>query len=89
MKPLVSTLALAAMAALLNACYVQVPISNAPSQNNQTYEVAYLFEHDGCKVYRFRDQGNWVYFTNCSGEATTMKNDTTSFRVITSSRRDE
>ncbi|WEK37494.1 MAG: DUF4884 domain-containing protein [Candidatus Pseudobacter hemicellulosilyticus] len=45
------------------------PLQIGPSQNNQTYTVEYLFTHDGCKVYRFYDRGNYVYFTNCNGEA--------------------
>ena len=50
------------------SCEVQQPISKEPAANNQDYKVAYLFEHDGCKVYRFYDHGNCVYFTNCNGE---------------------
>jgi len=41
--------------------------------------VDYLFEHDGCKVYRFYDRGNYVYFTNCRGEAI-VKTDSTEIR---------
>lgn len=34
--------------------------------SNREYKISFLFEHDGCKVYRFTD---WytVYFTNCGG----------------------
>lgn len=53
----------------LSACAVsEKPISQTFPPNNPTYKVEYLFEHDGCKVYRFRDEFNWVYFTNCRGE---------------------
>jgi hypothetical protein len=45
-----------------------MPISEGPPQNNKDYKVAYLFEHDGCKVYRFQDFSNYVYFTNCNGQ---------------------
>lgn len=31
------------------------------------FEVARLFTHDGCTVYRFYDAGRHRYFTNCSG----------------------
>ena len=51
------------------SCTVGRPLVTAPSQNNITYTVEYLFEHEGCKVYRFYDKGNYVYFTNCNGEA--------------------
>lgn len=54
---------------LFASCRLQRPLYSKPSQNNDTYRVQYLFEHDGCKVYRFFDMGNYVYFTNCAGEA--------------------
>ena len=34
--------------------------------NNSQIEVQLLFEHDGCKVYRFIDEDR-RYFTNCKG----------------------
>jgi hypothetical protein len=34
---------------------------------NKEFEVEKLFEHDGCKVYRFYDGGWQRYYTNCSG----------------------
>lgn len=51
------------------ACTVEQPLTTEPSHNNSTYKVEYLFEHEGCKVYRFSDRGYYVYFTNCKGEA--------------------
>ncbi|WP_165020278.1 DUF4884 domain-containing protein [Dysgonomonas sp. ZJ279] len=59
----------------------------APSDNNPTYTVDYLFEHDGCKVYRFYDRGNYVYFTNCTGDVTAISNDSTSTRIQTITKR--
>jgi hypothetical protein len=53
----------------LTSCFTQRPIYTDRPNNNRQYEVEYLFEHDGCKVYRFYDRGNYVYFTNCRGEA--------------------
>ena len=44
--------------------------------------VSYLFEHDGCKVYRFYDKGNYVYFTT-RGDVTSITNDSTAQRTIT------
>jgi hypothetical protein len=60
----------------------QFPISKLTPNNNVTYKVDYLFEHEGCKVYRFWDQGYYVYFTNCTGEVTSIKTDSTETRVI-------
>ena len=73
---------------LMVSCYGQQPISRVPPSNNQTYKVDYLFEHDGCKVYRFYDHGNYVYFTNCTGDVTSIKNDSTGARVQTIVNRD-
>jgi hypothetical protein len=61
---------------LLASCSLQQPITSEPSRNNQTYKVDYLFEQDGCKVYRFWDRYYYVYFTNCNGEATARTDST-------------
>ena len=50
-------------------CFTEQPLTREAPKNNSTYKVEYLFEHDGCKVYRFWDYGRYVYFTNCNGEA--------------------
>ncbi|HCY41263.1 MAG TPA: hypothetical protein DHV48_07910 [Prolixibacteraceae bacterium] len=57
------------------------PAETVPA-NNDTYQVEYLFEHDGCKVYRFEDRGHYVYFTNCVGDVTSIQKDSTEARVI-------
>lgn len=64
------------------SCSVQSPLTSTKADNNKTYTVQYLFEHDGCKVYRFQDDGNFVYFTNCKGDVTSIKNDSTQVRVM-------
>ncbi len=63
----------------VTGCATGIPLQTKESENNKTYNVDYLFEHDGCKVYRFYDHGNYVYFTNCRGEAIT-KTDSTEVR---------
>ena len=55
----------------LASCYTGIPLKSGKSENNRTYEVSYLFEHDGIKVYRFFDMGNYVYFTT-RGDVTSM-----------------
>lgn len=62
-----------------SGCAVSVPVQTKKPDNNKTYQVDYLFEHAGCKVYRFYDIGNYVYFTNCNGE-TILKTDSTEWR---------
>ena len=66
---------------LLTGCVTPAPVTRERAENNQDYKVDYLFEHDGCKVYRFRDKGNYVYFTNCANQAITMND---SLRVVNS-----
>ncbi|MDD3787949.1 MAG: DUF4884 domain-containing protein [Petrimonas sp.] len=72
----------------LSSCNISQPIVREVPKNNQTYQVDYLFEHDGCKVYRFYDTwiGNYVYFTNCNGNVISIKNDSTRKRVENSVR---
>lgn len=71
----------------LCSCMVHRPLVSRPSENNDTYKVHYLFEHEGCKVYRFRDNGNYVYFTNCSDNVISIKNDSTKATVQTIGNR--
>ena len=68
------------------ACHVGRPLQTQISDNNRTFEVDYLFEHDGVKVYRFYDHGNYVYFTNRSGEVTRIDADSAKNRTITIGR---
>jgi hypothetical protein len=58
------------------SCYPQHPLVKEAAANNTTYKVEYLFEHEGCKVYRFLDRGNYIYYTNCNGEAITRTDST-------------
>lgn len=70
----------------LLSCVYQKPISKITATNNKTYLVEYLFEHEGCKVYRFSDNGHYVYYTNCNGNVTSIENDSLSTRVENSIR---
>ncbi len=58
----------------------KVPLYTKPVQSNKDYTISYLFEHDGCKVYRFIDAGEYVYFTSCSGETSYRADSTTVIR---------
>jgi len=62
---------------------IEEPISYSKPDNNRSYKVEYLFEHDGCKVYRFHDYGKYVYFTSCSGEAIVKRDSSSEVRNIT------
>ena len=39
------------------------PISTGYTTNG--YNIEYLFEQDGCKMYRTYSKGNWVHFMTC------------------------
>jgi len=65
------------------SCQIYEPIEKVTPKNNETYKVEYLFEHDGCKVYRFRDESRYVYFTNCQGNTSSFSKDSVSVRVTT------
>jgi len=65
MKPFLPIL----LCGCLAACNTQKPLLSEAPGNNQTYKVDYLFEKDGCRVYRFKDRGAYIYFTSCNGEA--------------------
>ena len=51
--------------ALLSTACMKQPHSTSQT-NNPEFQVQLLFEHDGCKVYRFVDY-HYSYFTNCKG----------------------
>lgn len=71
-------------ALILAGCSTEKPLIKQAAKNNATYTIEYLFEHDGCKVYRFRDDGHYVYFTSCKGETTSIKSDSSGTKYIKS-----
>ncbi|MDH6308424.1 hypothetical protein M2451_000735 [Dysgonomonas sp. PFB1-18] len=73
------------IAITMSSCYANKPIAQQKPDNNETYRVDYLFEHDGCKVYRFQDRGEYIYFTNCTGDVTSLSSDSTRERTIVKS----
>ena len=88
MKTLTRLFILLFVMAGVSSCYTGIPLKQGKSENNRTYEVSYLFEHDGVKVYRFMDMGNYVYFTT-KGDVTSIKNDSTKERTVTIYRDDK
>lgn len=78
-----TTILLLCSAFFLMGCFTAQPVAREVTENNEDYKVDYLFEHDGCKVYRFRDRGNYVYFTNCANEAITLTDSTQVINSIT------
>lgn len=90
MKKNLSSLLLLALACIcFSACFVQRSVSVDKAANNPDYTVSYLFEHDGCRVYRFYDtySGSYVYFTT-QGDVTAIPNDSTRQQTVTYRYRD-
>jgi len=87
MKNIIRITALIITAISFYSCFSQMPLTRERPENNRTYRVEYLFEYDGCKMYRFRDQGYYVYFTNCDGNVTSMVNDSIPTRAMTINRK--
>lgn len=81
MKTIITFFILLLATVTISSCYTSIPLESKKSDNNSTYEISYLFEHDGCKVYRFRDEGHYVYFTT-QGGVTAIKDDSTQIRTI-------
>lgn len=81
MKKLIGTFIILIAITSLYSCMIERPISKLSPSNNGTYKVEYLFEHDGCKVYRFWDYGHYVYFTNCKNSVSSVENDSTQIHV--------
>jgi hypothetical protein len=68
----------------LESCVFQRPVSTKTASNNKDYKVSFLFEHDGCKVYRFEDRGEFIYFTSCNGETMKTQTDTSGVKRMQS-----
>lgn len=37
-------------------------------QKEGNFNVEFLFEKDGCKMYRFKDGTRYIYWSNCEGK---------------------
>jgi hypothetical protein len=57
--------------AILLAALALVGCAKDPEQrlqtNNSEFELAKLFTHEGCSVYRFSDAGHYRYWADCRG----------------------
>ena len=58
--------------AVLAGCNVHVDQpQSTDATSNPDYKVAFLFQHEGCRVYRFVDGFNNRYFVNCGASSST------------------
>ena len=37
------------------------------TEKNGEFKIDLLFEKDGCKMYRFKDGSDYIYWSNCNG----------------------
>ncbi len=77
------TLVLIFLAGFISCTIPRKPLYTEATKNNKDYMISYHFEHDGCKVYRFFDLGNAVYFTSCNGETNYMADSITTIKNTT------
>jgi hypothetical protein len=62
----ISHMAILAAASLVLAACGKDPVFTS-STDNPNVAVSKMFEFEGCTVYRFKDAGNYVYYSNCPG----------------------
>lgn len=61
------------LAVLLTGCTAK-PVATHIT-NNPEVPVSLLFEHDGCKMYRFEDNGYYHYYAKCENATSTTSTD--------------
>lgn len=71
MRRLLWLAACLACAAVVSGC-LNDPIA-VSTTTNAAVPVALLFEHDGCRVYRFTDNGQPRYYVRCPEGAAVMQ----------------
>ena len=59
-----------ALAYVLLVAVLFVGCVNEPKETEQNgnFQVEYLFEQNGCKMYRFKDGTRYVYWSDCQGK---------------------
>ncbi len=70
-KQLIAVLILATI--FLSSCVKDAQVT--VNTTNSNFKVELLFEQDGCKMYRFKDGGHYVYWSNCKGKTETVYNE--------------
>lgn len=68
----------ALLCAVLSSCENTgdgIPVKPSGAKHYSNFEIEFLFEADGVKVYRFYDGGRNVYFTNTKGDVFSNHNE--------------
>lgn len=74
---------LVAVSALLSCCNTFVHKPAVTTEKKGNFQLEFLFEKDGCRVYRFYDT-KWIYWSSCQGstyEAHTEKRGKSSVQI--------
>ena len=76
---------LASLATAVPGCFPGPgnPIHTVQTENPE-FEVGLLFTHEGCRVYRFRDQYRYVYYADCGSSASTEHEESCGRGCVTS-----
>lgn len=57
------------------------------SIQNGNFTLEFLFEQNGCKMYRFKDGGRYIYWSDCQGDV--QRNYTTYTGKVTVTHHDQ
>lgn len=87
MKKFILVLALASSMILTGCEKAGTPAQTDGAKHD--FDVHFLFEADGVKVYRFWDAGEYIYFTNTSGTTSYKTSDKYSERKTSINNRIE
>lgn len=68
------------LACLVLGC-AKDPVSKS-STNNSNISIDLLFEHDGVKVYRFFDNGHYIYYTDARGKTEWVQKEGKTSRIV-------
>ena len=53
---------------IIAICFLGCAKDAKQSIKDGDFIIEFLFEKDGCKMYRFSDSGRYIYWTNCEGK---------------------
>lgn len=79
MKKLKSILIVVLILIVITSCAKE----SKSSIKDGEFVIELLFEHDNCKVYRFKDGGRFIYWSNCSGNTRTHYTNTNGKTTVT------
>lgn len=52
----------------ISFCAISCKEDPKSTSQDGNFVIEFLFEKDGCKMYRFKDGTRYIYWTNCEGK---------------------